>query len=144
MPEYDFDNYDEPDPAPSGYCAECGDHVQGVAVDMGIGAYEYWGARGVDTDIQFLSPCCEAEIKENPPMKLTQCDELVAKETFSFRASDKGRSVTAKKGDVFWVVSSSTEVAAGVVRLARKGKNAGNAYAFTPELVEQHFMTRTK
>lgn len=29
---------------------------------MGIGPYEFWGARGVHHDWQMLSPCCEAEV----------------------------------------------------------------------------------
>ncbi len=31
-----------------GYCKECGQEVDIYFVDNGIGAYEYWGAKGTD------------------------------------------------------------------------------------------------
>lgn len=39
-----------------GYCQHCEEDVGVYLVDNGIGAYEYWGARGVDVK---LEPCCE-------------------------------------------------------------------------------------
>ena len=33
--------------------------------DTGIGAYEYWGAKGVDTRMELLSDCCGAEVYED-------------------------------------------------------------------------------
>jgi hypothetical protein len=48
--------------APSGICSECGEECTGVAVDEGIGAYEFWGAKGVQHDWRWASPCCEAEV----------------------------------------------------------------------------------
>ena len=34
--------------AGTGYCKYCEEDVEVYWVDNGIGAYEYWGARGVD------------------------------------------------------------------------------------------------
>lgn len=45
-----------------GNCEECGQPCRGTWADFGIGPYEYWGAKGVDTDYQFVSECCEAPI----------------------------------------------------------------------------------
>jgi hypothetical protein len=69
---YDFDcDYDRGDEccdeAPSGYCQCCGEHVTAVCEDYGIGAYEYGGAPGFDSDEQWVSPCCEADVGDNPP-----------------------------------------------------------------------------
>jgi hypothetical protein len=46
----------------SGKCEDCGKMVRGTWADFGIGAYEYWGYKGVDTNFQFVSECCEAPI----------------------------------------------------------------------------------
>ena len=56
---YDHDEHDE---AESGICDACGCGCSAKAIDMGIGSYEFWGARGVHRDIHMLSPCCEAEV----------------------------------------------------------------------------------
>lgn len=45
-----------------GNCEECGKECTGQWVDFGIGPYEYWGARCVDTNYQYVSNCCEAPI----------------------------------------------------------------------------------
>lgn len=45
-------------------CDCCGHLAEETTVDMGIGAYEFWGARGVHHDYQTVSRCCEAEIVE--------------------------------------------------------------------------------
>lgn len=54
----------DPEDAPVGICDACGAGCTGVLRDMGIGPYEYWGARGVHTDWQVVSPCCDAEVVE--------------------------------------------------------------------------------
>lgn len=46
-------------------CSQCGDVTEGYFTDLGIGAYEYWGSKGVDTDIRFVSRCCDASMTEN-------------------------------------------------------------------------------
>jgi hypothetical protein len=38
-----------------------------IEVDFGIGSYEYWGAKGVDIDLQEVSDCCEADWTEEDP-----------------------------------------------------------------------------
>jgi len=48
------------------YCTECGELCNAKDVDFGIGAYEYWGQRCVDRNIQTVSDCCEAEIRDYP------------------------------------------------------------------------------
>lgn len=62
----DFDDYDtKPDDEPdAGVCKECGQECRPVRRDFGIGPYEYWGSRGVDTNYQWVSPCCECDIMD--------------------------------------------------------------------------------
>lgn len=43
-------------------CTECGEECRGRVVDQGIGSYEFWGQRGVDSRKVFVSSCCEAEM----------------------------------------------------------------------------------
>jgi hypothetical protein len=43
-----------------GKCTECGQKCNVIIVDFGIGSYEYWGSRGVDSQIEVVSDCCEA------------------------------------------------------------------------------------
>lgn len=50
-------------------CSACGEVAEGTSVDFGIGAYEYWGAGGVDRNVQWVSHCCEATLLENTPGK---------------------------------------------------------------------------
>ena len=50
-------------------CSACGEVAEGTSVDFGIGAYEYWGSKGVDRNVQWVSRCCEASLLENTPNK---------------------------------------------------------------------------
>lgn len=50
-------------------CSACGEVAEGTSVDFGIGAYEYWGSKGVDRNVQWVSRCCEATLLENTPGK---------------------------------------------------------------------------
>lgn len=60
----DLNSY-EPDPLPDeAICEECGKPCKVVNVDFGIGAYEYWGAKGNDVRIEAVSDCCEADWRE--------------------------------------------------------------------------------
>ena len=43
-------------------CAECRQPCDTVELDFGIGAYEYWGATGVDVNLQTVSTCCEGDL----------------------------------------------------------------------------------
>lgn len=49
------------------FCSDCGKECTVIEVDFGIGAYEYWGAPGVDIQIADVSDCCEADTQETPP-----------------------------------------------------------------------------
>jgi hypothetical protein len=43
-----------------GVCSECKQPAEFSLEDFGIGAYEFWGARGTHHDWQWVSECCEA------------------------------------------------------------------------------------
>lgn len=45
-------------------CVNCGDECDVSQQDIGIGAYEYWGFKGVDRNIQTLSTCCGGYVTE--------------------------------------------------------------------------------
>ncbi len=45
-----------------GTCAECGAICTSITIDIGIGAYEFWGYRGTHIQYEEVSPCCEAEV----------------------------------------------------------------------------------
>ena len=49
----------------SGWCVECGQECTPIAVDNGIGSYDYWGATGVHTQIDIESDCCNADVVDN-------------------------------------------------------------------------------
>jgi len=68
----------DPEDMPSGICDCCGEACTAQPIDVGIGPYEYWGARGNHVDIQLLSPCCEAEVVEGG-QKLIRTAKHVAK-----------------------------------------------------------------
>lgn len=50
-------------------CSACDEVAEGTFVDFGIGAYEYWGAEGVDRNVQWVSRCCEATLLKNTASK---------------------------------------------------------------------------
>ena len=47
------------------YCGQCKKECSVRVVDEGIGAYEFWGSRGVDSHKVVVSNCCDAEVFEN-------------------------------------------------------------------------------
>lgn len=52
-------------PIGEGWCPSCGgERKRGEWEDMGIGAYEYWGAKGTHHDWQLVCPDC-GEIMED-------------------------------------------------------------------------------
>jgi hypothetical protein len=51
-------------------CVRCKDECGGMYVDNGIGAYEYWGARGRHVQMDLASDCCHADVQE-----LEHCEE---------------------------------------------------------------------
>lgn len=46
-------------------CSGCGQPAETTEIDFGIGAYEFWGACGVDTDVQTVTTCCEQYLVPN-------------------------------------------------------------------------------
>ena len=56
------DDYTEPDAVFE--CDECGEECDAYAEDVGIGAYEFWGACGVDSRIEWSSRCCDAPVHQ--------------------------------------------------------------------------------
>ncbi len=51
----------------TGWCECCGAECYGVAVDNGIGSYEYWGSKGVHHQIDCESNCCNAKVLDHDP-----------------------------------------------------------------------------
>jgi hypothetical protein len=51
------------------YCSECRKECQAVERDFGIGGYEFWGARGNDTNIQTVSECCDGDLYADPELE---------------------------------------------------------------------------
>jgi hypothetical protein len=43
----------------NGTCTACGQPCQVSIIDFGIGSYEYWGALGIDIQLEAVSDCCE-------------------------------------------------------------------------------------
>ena len=48
------------------WCTECKQSCTGKVFDFGIGAYEFWGQRCVQTQKAYVSTCCEADVSTNP------------------------------------------------------------------------------
>ena len=40
-------------------CGACDAPCKVIVADQGIGAYEFWGSKGTDVDLQAVSDCCE-------------------------------------------------------------------------------------
>lgn len=57
-------------------CSECRQLCNAVERDFGIGAYEFWGARGCDVNLQTVSDCCDGD-----PLTPKEYAELLAEET---------------------------------------------------------------
>ena len=51
------------------YCGECAQECDAVERDFGIGAYEFWGARGCHTNIQTVSDCCDGDVYSDPELE---------------------------------------------------------------------------
>jgi hypothetical protein len=56
------------DDRPRGYCVACQCWTDAKRVDFGIGAYEYWGCKGVHHDWQEVCPECEGELLDEEPI----------------------------------------------------------------------------
>lgn len=46
-------------------CNACGEECRVLELDFGIGAYEYWGFKGVDKQLHRVSACCEADFTDH-------------------------------------------------------------------------------
>lgn len=57
----DEPDLDEPD-GPLMFCSYCDCDVHAVRVDEGIGAYEYWGSKGVHHDWRWHCPTCDEDL----------------------------------------------------------------------------------
>lgn len=55
---------EEDNPHLTGYCRGCGSYVTSETQDVGIGPYEFWGARGCQTILVEVCPKCEGEVEE--------------------------------------------------------------------------------
>lgn len=47
-------------------CNCCGETCYLTKIDNGIGPYEFWGAKGNDSQIEIVSCCCEADYILDP------------------------------------------------------------------------------
>lgn len=71
---------------------------------------------------------------------MKQATTLVCKETFAFKNGGKGRAITFKAGQRFWVTNSEAgQKIDGVINVARAGMNSACGYNFTAEQVAQKF-----
>lgn len=62
LPNKNMSHYDYDDDREHGICDCCGVPCTATKQDFGIGAYEFWGDRGVHHDWRYASPCCGAEV----------------------------------------------------------------------------------
>lgn len=67
---------------------------------------------------------------------MKQATYLTAKETFSFKVNGKGRAVTFKQGQRFWVTSTENSQ---FISVARLDQPLGSGYEFSPEQVSKFF-----
>lgn len=72
---------------------------------------------------------------------LPHCARLTASKDFAFKAGGKGRAVVVRKGQRFWVTSSTTlQNASGVVLIDREGKGCISVgWAFDPAQLPDFF-----
>ena len=104
-----FDEYDDGPDLPSGICDACGESCTATMIDFGIGAYEFWGARGVHHDYSPVSPCCEAEVVEGDA-KIIRRATRIAKKSHKggIEPGDKYELVVTRhyrKGGPSWITT---------------------------------------
>lgn len=54
------------------FCDDCNEECGTEWVDLGIGPYEFWGARGNHTDYQEVSDCCGADFTHEDELELEE------------------------------------------------------------------------
>ncbi len=77
------------------YCGECKEECNPTVIDEGIGSYEFWGAKCVDTRLFLVSCCCEGTVYSDP--KCTE--ELSIYEFERWIAENKADRKQDLKGD---------------------------------------------
>ena len=55
-----FDMRWHPDNGP--FCGSCGEPCEGGWIDFGLGPFEFWGAKGYDSHVEWVSTCCESGV----------------------------------------------------------------------------------
>lgn len=108
-------HYDHED-MPSGICEDCGEVCTAVMRDFGIGSYEFWGARGVHTDYQPVSPCCEAPIVEGDAKVIRTAVHTARRDhkDGKIKAGDKYRITVTRhwrKDGPHWITTNKRKVA---------------------------------
>jgi len=104
-----------PEDMPSGICDCCGEACSAVPVDVGIGPYEYWGARGNHVDIQLLSPCCDAEVVEGGQTLIRSKVQTAKKEHNNGKIQPGDRYLLQvyrhwRRGGGSWITTRKTKV----------------------------------
>lgn len=66
----------------NGTCTACGQPCKVGIIDNGIGAYEFWGDKCVDIQLEAVSDCCEA-----PAVNSAQ-DEITVREVKEYQMQD--------------------------------------------------------
>lgn len=77
LDEYFYD--EDPDDPGTQFCLECGEEVNIVKRDFGIGPYEYWGTRGVHHDYAWVCPKCEGTDYCKEAVRCHHCGKWVDK-----------------------------------------------------------------
>ena len=62
------------------FCLCCKEECELQVTDEGIGAYEYWGAKGTDVQLVLSSACCQDDFTEIDPKEEDDaaCDAIIA------------------------------------------------------------------
>lgn len=56
-------------------CSDCGKECEVIWIDVGIGPFEFWGAKGVDRSFQCVSLCCEAPMHDEDGKEIDYDDQ---------------------------------------------------------------------
>ncbi len=59
------------------FCCNCKQECDLKVTDEGIGAYEYWGAKGTDVQLVLSSDCCDDDYTEEDPNELEEEDDSI-------------------------------------------------------------------
>ncbi|RLA58349.1 MAG: hypothetical protein DRQ89_15475, partial [Epsilonproteobacteria bacterium] len=56
------------------WCGTCGKECDARIVDEGIGHYEFWGRKGIDTRLCLVSDCCDTEMYDDEDLQIECMD----------------------------------------------------------------------